>query len=1534
MNFLSRPIFSLTAWMKAIRNQFLVLLLALIAGVATVPANTLILECYHNADFFQWTSDTGTVTFHINGGEGATQAVYDLNMGDGYWWPILYMPTDHLNRRITAYPSGELILSDYEYILARGKSFSYSIGFANVLHTNKFFYSFNGNLSHEGNILATWNHRVEILPYVWPGGEGDKPHYVGSEKGPIDIFVNVPGAKDPGDKPCKKNCSSCKGMPGYSVHPIFGTVTLDDTPLTYSPPVGPTISIGLSYNQTDRELPESGFDFSNFGPHWAYNWLAFIHDDADPNHSTYPVKRYSPGGGFEVYSDMDHETRTYKTEYRSRATLQRVDSPSLRYIRHLPDGSYEVYGEIVGTGTNRRVLLSYMTDAQGNTVTLHYDAQHRLASITDAAGKDTTFSYELSTDEFKITKATDPFGRTAQFGYDTSGRLQSITDMIGMTSTLTYSSDVNDPYGIKSMTTPYGTTSFDVSRSGYTNVVLITDPEGNQERWEYSTVIDAALLPSNEPVPSVPDFLVNTDELNKRNSFHWDKKAMKEIFSQGIAAGTQAFYAKAHISHWVNGPFGVTSILESEKAPLENRVWYNYPGQTNASSINRDMITEPSATVRVLDDGSAQITRATYNYQGNQLTSTDAAGRTTLYVYDTNGVDLLEVRQQTSPTTSDLLTSYSGYVNGQAQFVLDAAGQTNTTSYNLAGQVLTTTNAKGETITNTYFTTGTLAGRLQSVDGPLPGTSDTTQYTYDSKGRVRTVTDSEGYTTTTDYDDFDRVTKVTYPDNTYTQMTYNRLDPEWTRDRKGNWSRQWVNGIRQVILTQNPEGHLTNYLWCPCGSIRTLVDAEGNTTNWSFDTQGRVTAKIFADGSQTTYTYENATSRLKTVTDALEQTTTYTYTMDNRVASVAYSNVVHYTPSVSYAYDPVHSRMASVTDGEGTTTYSYNLYNGQVGAGKLASVDGPYANDTLTYTYDSLGRVTASALNGVTSTVAFDSLGRVTTTSNPLVTFTYSYVNATGRLAQVIYPNAQTTTFSYWGNTAAGGTGNGDERLKEIKHLDPTANVISKFNYEYSPDGQIVRWQQQPGTLPVRDYKYWYDGANRLVSAKLTASISGLPGAYHYVYDKVGNRLTEQIDQQPTKGTFNNLNQLKQIDGGSGQMLVSGSTSKDTSITVNGNPATVMNGTNFWAKVNVTGGTNTFTVSAKDFRNQTTSHVYQVVTAAAGSKSLTYDANGNLLDDGTHIYEWDAKNQLIAINYTGTTKRTEFVYNGAGCRVKILEKDNGSLTSFKSLIWAGDTIAEERDATNATTKRYYGQGFVDVTHSVNYFYSRDHLGSIREVTDTSGALHARYEFDPYGRTTKLSGDVDSDFLYTGHYFHTPSGLFLTLYRAYDPNTARWLSRDPIGERGGINLYGYVGNRPIRLNDPLGLSACDGYNPYLNSKCCASQKRVDDPYPKKAKAICENFLSMYQNSQAVNCVATCLTQEEAKAQKIESCQSRNSYRLTAHIICYVTCRFVPYKGLPLGAPDVGWNDLLPDAIKDAARLVGEGARNSNGTAFTR
>jgi RHS repeat-associated protein len=199
-------------------------------------------------------------------------------------------------------------------------------------------------------------------------------------------------------------------------------------------------------------------------------------------------------------------------------------------------------------------------------------------------------------------------------------------------------------------------------------------------------------------------------------------------------------------------------------------------------------------------------------------------------------------------------------------------------------------------------------------------------------------------------------------------------------------------------------------------------------------------------------------------------------------------------------------------------------------------------------------------------------------------------------------------------------------------------------------------------------------------------------------------------------------------------------------------------------------------------------------------RALTHDANGNLTHDGNgKTYTYDAANRLSTIMHGGNV--SGFVYDGLGRRVQ--ETLNGLL--LKQWIWCMGSAqpCEERDASNNVTKRFYSQG--EQIGSTNYYFTYDHLGSVREITNSAGSLMARYDYDPYGRRTLISGTDLADFGFTGDYYHTASGLDLTWFRAYDANLGRWLGRDPIAENGGINLYQYVGNSPVNFMDPLGLT---------------------------------------------------------------------------------------------------------------------------------
>jgi RHS repeat-associated protein len=215
----------------------------------------------------------------------------------------------------------------------------------------------------------------------------------------------------------------------------------------------------------------------------------------------------------------------------------------------------------------------------------------------------------------------------------------------------------------------------------------------------------------------------------------------------------------------------------------------------------------------------------------------------------------------------------------------------------------------------------------------------------------------------------------------------------------------------------------------------------------------------------------------------------------------------------------------------------------------------------------------------------------------------------------------------------------------------------------------------------------------------------------------------------------------------------------------------------------------------------TTATWWGAVSIAGPDVCAPIDANGNLTSDGTRTFEWDARNQLVAVNVG--TLRSEFTYDGEQRRVRIVEKDGAVVQSDTKVIWCETGICEERAADGTTvTRRAFALG--EQAAGVARFFAADHLGSVGEVTNGSGTVLARYGFDPWGRRILLSGTNVTSTGYTGHQWHSTAGMWLAQYRAYESDLGRWISEDPIGLDDGPNLYAYVANNPFQWIDPDGL----------------------------------------------------------------------------------------------------------------------------------
>jgi RHS repeat-associated protein len=887
--------------------------------------------------------------------------------------------------------------------------------------------------------------------------------------------------------------------------------------------------------------------------------------------------------------------------------------------------------------------------------------------------------------------------------------LARITDVLGMTSEFGYGAG----QFLNTLTTPYGTTTFTsgtVSGGGNGSFfVQATDPEGQRERVEFYQ--GSLGYPHYLPNSEVPRGLATFNRfMDGRNSYYWDKKGYAE------AAGD---YTKAKNYHWVHyGTTAAAPILETLKEPLEGRVWFNYPGQpTNwgapyyLNSAYAGAMNKPSIMARILEDGTTQLSTFEYNPLGNMTKSIDPIGRTFSFIYHTNNVDLLEVRM-TRDGKNELLRRMTYNAQHQPLTMTDSAGQTTTNTYNSRGQLVSTRNALGHTTTYSYDADGYLI----SVKGPVSGTTNDLTVSYDTFGRPRAMTFAPGITLTYDYDALDRITRINYPDGTFEQIVYERLDPTAFRDRLGQWTTNTYNAVGQLVQTRDPAGRVTRYSWCACGSPESITDPMGRTTTWRYDPRGRVTAKTYPDGSTVTYEYDSSTGLVKTKRDEQGQLTLYSYYADNNIKEVSYRDTVVPTPSVLFTYDHEYNRVRTIQDGAGLTERSYYPIGivPTLGAGALQSISGPLPNSAVSYAYDALGRIVSRSINGVGEAWTYDALNRIVAATNALGMFRYSYVDVTRRIASLAYPNGQTNLFAYYGNA-------GDRRLQSVSHLKPNGTPLSRLGMAYDSVGRITSWTNEWDSIPARVWEFQYDAAGQVATALRKQGAATL-SSYNYSYDPAGNRREATLNGTTSRFDYNALNQL-----------------------VSSQPAP---------------------------------------PAPSG-------------------YEWDGAQRLTAIVSGG--RRTEFSYDALGRRVRVVEKTNGVVLSDTRYLWAGKQVLQARDASGSVVlKRFFPHG--EVIHgpaNTNLFYFRDHLRSVREVTDAAGNLKSRFDYDPYGQRTVLSAGTEPSFAFAGQFRHSASDLNLTLYRAYDPRLGRWLSRDPLGEAVGLNLYAYVENDPVNFVDPDG-----------------------------------------------------------------------------------------------------------------------------------
>jgi len=221
------------------------------------------------------------------------------------------------------------------------------------------------------------------------------------------------------------------------------------------------------------------------------------------------------------------------------------------------------------------------------------------------------------------------------------------------------------------------------------------------------------------------------------------------------------------------------------------------------------------------------------------------------------------------------------------------------------------------------------------------------------------------------------------------------------------------------------------------------------------------------------------------------------------------------------------------------------------------------------------------------------------------------------------------------------------------------------------------------------------------------------------------------------------------------------------------------------------------------------------------ARALTYDWAGNLLQGYTPAgypctAAYDARNRLADVSYTdggGTVNHTKYSYWGDILQQKTNYRNGVNIGETRYVFDAQGRINQERNWWDQVTNEYtYGLGLpggiggllqVNQSRAV-YYYLYDGQGNVTALLDGVGNVVQTYQYDPFGVQMAASGSVNQPMRFSTKPYDENTGLYFYGYRFYNPALGRWMTRDPLGEEVGINLYGFVGNNPVNFIDPLGL----------------------------------------------------------------------------------------------------------------------------------
>ncbi|MBZ9721559.1 hypothetical protein LB519_27325 [Mesorhizobium sp. AD1-1] len=623
----------------------------------------------------------------------------------------------------------------------------------------------------------------------------------------------------------------------------------------------------------------------------------------------------------------------------------------------------------------------------------------------------------------------------------------------------------------------------------------------------------------------------------------------------------------------------------------------------------------------------------------------------------------------------------------------------------------------------------------------------------------------------------------------------------------------------------------------------------GETAQWttsSYDWADRLVKTVLPDASQRSYLHDIATAtgtptpRLYgvTLTDELGHLTRTPSTTRGDIAGII-RDVGGLNLPESRSYDLL-GRLIGVTDPGGSTwTYTYDTLGN-----RLSASDADLG--TWTYVYDTANRlVSQTDARGTVTTLAYDQMDRLTlkTATAPGGSAVTQTQNTYDQAAAGYYNIGQLTRSE---NAAAVQLYNYDG-LGKVARQDATIAGITNYTFNvHDGSGQNVYVQYFPVQLDFGSNanRLQYTAGNKLASAPgfITSTIYEADGQTKEI--TYTNGVKTSFTYSPTRRWVTRVTTAR-----GATILLDDQYARDSVGRITG--TTGLTASDSWTygydnADRLTASTNlgnmalseTFAYAANDNLTSRTrvagTYTYPAATAprphapiSVGANAMAYDANGNLASDGSRTLIWDEANRLKTVTRASNT--VNLAYGPDGARAK-------KSSSFATTLYPDANVEIDPATPGAEIYTRYPHPDIKVVGTTKYFLHREHLASVRQVTDMTGTVVDSTSYATYGESLNTGFQTQKN--YIGERFDPETGLLYLNARYMDPVLGRFISPDdwdPTKEGVGTNRYAYAQNDPVNKSDANGHADLQGIaRSYINREVGPQVQALADVEQDAAK----------------------------------------------------------------------------------------------------